>query len=372
LVTGNHRDKDKKYMRMALNLAAKGIRFVSPNPMVGAVIVRANKIIASAYHKKFGGVHAETAAIKKAGRKCKGATLYINLEPCVHQGKTPPCVNKVINSGIKKVVISTADPNPLVNGKGIKTLRQKGLEVKIGIMKKEAQKLNEAFIKHITTGCPSITLKGAVSLDGKIASVSGASKWITGKQSRRKVHQMRAEADAILTGINTILKDDPLLTCRIPHEKIKTPVRIVLDSKGKIPLTSKIINTAHKIKTIVAATEAISKNKIKKLKEKHIDIIISKKKAGRIFLPPLMLKLGEMGISNILVEGGAEVFWSFLKYKLADKIIIFRAPVLLGGKRAPSLIGGKGFAQISEAVKLKDIKRYTLGRDDVMEGYMKY
>ncbi len=377
--------ENKIFMQRAVELAAKGQGRTSPNPMVGAVIVKGNKIIAEGYHKKAGTPHAEVAALKKAGVKAKGATLYINLEPCCHTDKkTPPCTKAIIKSGIKKAVIAMIDPNPKVSGRGIKELKNAGIKTEVGIMGTEAKRLNEAFIKFITKKEPFVILKIAQSLDGKIASASGESKWITSEESRKHVHRLRNRVDAVLVGIGTVKKDDPSLTCRIRGGR--NPYRIIVDSRLQIPLNAKVLR--HKDnRTIIATTRKAPKRKIDLLKAKGARVLIIREKNGKVHpigqkAPPglsngvnlknLMKELGKLNIASIMIEGGSSINASAMSSKIVDKIMFFISPKIIGGTDAVPSIGGKSPASLRNVVRIKNPQVKIIGEDILLEGYPFY
>jgi diaminohydroxyphosphoribosylaminopyrimidine deaminase/5-amino-6-(5-phosphoribosylamino)uracil reductase len=361
------KDDDERWMRRALRLAEKGKGRTSPNPMVGAVLVKKERVVGQGYHARAGEAHAEIIALRKAGEEAKGATLYINLEPCSHYGKTPPCAPALIQAGIKRAVVGMEDPNPLVKGKGLEILRTAGLDVEVGILEEACQKLNEAFFKYIRTKEPFVILKIATTLDGKIATQNGESKWITGEESRQLVYRMRNEADGILVGAGTILKDDPLLTARIRGGK--DPYRIVLDSHLRIPEKAKIIDRNPE-KTILATTKLAPKRKIKNLEERGVRVLILNSKKGRVHLKSLLSTLGRMGMMSLLVEGGSEVNGSFLDERLIDKVFLFVSPKFLGGP-ALGIFGGKGTEKLEKAFSLNLIKIKKAGDDILLEGYPK-
>lgn len=339
----------KKYMEKAFELAKMGEGMVSPNPMVGAIIVKNDTIIAEGYHKGPGTLHAERVALEIAGNEAEGADLYVNLEPCVHYGRTPPCVDAIIESKIKRVYISNLDPNPLINGKGILKLRENNIIVVTGILKEEGSKLNEVFFKYIKTGLPFVALKAAASLDGKIATSSGQSKWITGETSRKDGQRLRNIYDGILVGINTVIEDDPFLTCRIKGGK--NPIRIVLDSSLKISPEANILNLDDsKEKTIVFTTDKAPEEKIDIIKEKAEVIVLND---GKIHLKRVLLKLSSLNITSVLIEGGSQIHGSFIKNNIPDKYFFYYAPLLIGGGQAPGFFGGTGFSKLAEATKLE-------------------
>jgi diaminohydroxyphosphoribosylaminopyrimidine deaminase/5-amino-6-(5-phosphoribosylamino)uracil reductase len=360
---------DEKYMRMALRLAGKAEGRTSPNPMVGAVVVKAGRVISRGYHRKAGAAHAEAIALRKAGRKAKGATLYVTLEPCSHTDKrTPPCTPMVLQSGIKRIVIAMIDPNPLVAGRGIKTLKKAGLDVVTGVLEEDAKRLNEAFIKYITTGMPFVTLKIAQTLDGKIATASGESKWITGEKARKEGHRLRAVNDAILVGINTVLQDDPSLTARIPEGR--DPIRVIVDTRLRIPLNARVITQRSSAKTYIATLDTMPKDKLVKLLDTGTEIFLARGRKGRVNMQYLMKMLGSFGVTSVLIEGGAEVNASALKSGIVDKVVMFIAPVIMAGADSLSCIGGSSPAKLSRAVRLSDVTSQRIGKDLMIEGYI--
>ncbi len=361
---------DEQYMKEALKLAAGGKGFVNPNPLVGAVIVKNGKIIGKGYHKFFGGPHAEVYALREAGDNAKGSDLYVTLEPCSHYGKTPPCAKAIVEAGIKKVVIGSVDPNPLVSGRGVKILRDKNIEVVTGVMEREAAKINEIFMNYIKSKVPFVILKAGVTLDGKIATASGESKWITGEKSRLKVHQMRNRVMAIMVGVGTVILDDPLLTTRL-EEKCKSPKAIIVDSKLRVPVEAQIFKTSHEREIIIACTEKFDKHKAESLKSMGVNIVACpENKEGRVDLKYLAKKLGEMGIDSVLIEGGAELNFSALKSGIVNKVIYFIAPKILGGKNAKTSVEGHGIENLSDSIKLKDIYVENVGEDIMIQTYV--
>jgi len=364
-------DKDRIFMKKALELAARARGRTSPNPMVGAVIVKDGCIVGEGYHERAGLPHAEVVALEQAGELAKGATLYVTLEPCCHWGRTPPCTRAIIRSGIKKVIVATLDPNPLVSGKGVDELRRNGIEVEIGLMEEEARKLNEFFFKHITTGLPFVILKIAMSLDGKIATATGESRWITSPQSRRMVHGLRDQVDAVMVGIGTVLKDDPQLTTRLPEGEGKDPIRVILDSYARTPPTARVINPRSSAPTIIATTTKADGGKIKALREAGAEVVIlNEDEEGRVDLKSLMEYLGGRSIQSLLVEGGSEVAGSMLMKGFVDKVMFFIAPKIIGGADAPTPIGGMGVRRLSEAITLKEVEVKRIGPDILIQGYV--
>lgn len=355
---------DEFFMKKALNLAKKGLSWTSPNPMVGAVVVKNGQIIGQGYHHKYGLAHAEAEALKSVKEDPNGATLYVNLEPCSHFGKTPPCAEAIIKSGIKIVVCSVLDPNPKVSGKGAQKLKKAGLEVAVGILEKEAKILNETFFTFQIKKRPFIALKFAQSLDGKIATKTGDSKWITNEKSRKFARKLRASYQAILVGMNTILKDDPNLGIRVKSKK--DPVRIVLDSYLKIPLTAQVLRDNN---IIIATTNKANQQRLKVFQERGIQIIVFD--SGQIPLGGLMKRLYELNIISVLVEGGSEVLGSFVDERLVDKIYAFFAPIIIGGRDAKASVSGLGVSKINEAWKLKNISLKKFDDNYLISGYCK-
>jgi len=359
------------YMKRALLLAEKGSGTTSPNPLVGAVIVKEGKIIGEGWHRKAGEPHAEVNAINNSIEPVEGSTIYVNLEPCSHFGRTPPCALLLAERKFKRVVIAMEDPNPLVAGKGIQLLRDSGIQVDVGLHRLEALKLNDIFIKYITTKSPFVLLKAAMTLDGKTATTTGDSKWISGEESRGYVHFLRNRYSAILVGVNTVMKDDPLLTTRLEGIPGRNPLRIIIDSRGSIPVDARALKQTDDKKTIVASTEAIPESKKKLLEAQGIEVVITDQNNGRVDLEQLLVELGRKGIDSLLVEGGGTAAASFLEAGLADKVAFFIAPVIVGGKMAPTPVMGEGVELIKAGYRLKykDIK--TFGDDVLIEGYVK-
>jgi diaminohydroxyphosphoribosylaminopyrimidine deaminase / 5-amino-6-(5-phosphoribosylamino)uracil reductase len=363
-------EEDKKYMKRAISLAMRGKGWVNPNPLVGAVLVKNDEIIGEGYHAEFGSPHAEINAIKSATKDVKGSTLYVTLEPCSHHGKTPPCANAIVISGIKRVVVGMMDPNPLVNGNGLKILKEAGIEVIAGIEEVAAKKQNERFIKYIVSGKPFCTLKTAMTLDGKIATIENASKWISGEDSRKYVHELRQEYSAIMVGINTILFDDPLLNTRRPGKKNKDPLKVIVDSTGRIPLESNVLKVNPQL-TIIAATDKIDKIKKRDLERLGAQVLICPQLNGRVDLVYLMELLGKMEIDSVLLEGGSTIDFSAIMSGIVDKVVSFIAPRIIGGSTAPSPVGGSGLAEMADAIEVSDWNYRKIGTDIMIEGYIR-
>lgn len=385
-------------MELALMLAEKGSGSVNPNPLVGAVIVKDNKIIGMGYHEKYGENHAERNAVKNALEDVEGSTLYVTLEPCAHYGKTPPCVDLVIAKKFKRVVIGMLDPNPLVAGKSIKKLQENNIEVSVGVKEDECRKLNEVFIKYIATKIPFVVLKSAASLDGRIATADGESKWITCEESRRDGHKLRNKYMGILVGINTVIADNPKLNCRMDeaelndetdlltyiqennlayaeglkfmsrNRKAVNPVRIIVDSHLRVPLNSEVINDGGN--TIIGTIRGCNESKKNELESMGIKVIETEPKQGKVDLKKLIEKLSEEGIDSILIEGGGNINFSALEEGIVDKAIFYIAPKIIGGEKTKNSIGGNGFLKLDDAVRLKDTSYRKINDDFVIEGYV--
>jgi len=355
------------WMKRALLLARKGKGRTSPNPLVGAVLVKRGKVVGEGYHAKAGEAHAEIVALRKAGKEARGSTLYVNLEPCTHYGKTPPCAPAVIQAGVRRVVVGMVDPNPVVKGKGISTLRKAGIDVHSGTLEKECKTLNEAFCKYILMKVPFVILKAAATLDGRIATRDGESKWISSEASRRLVHQLRNEVDAVVVGVGTVLRDDPLLTARIRGGR--DPVRIILDSRLRIPEDARVIGTSSS-RTLIATTPLAPKDKIERLDKAGAQVLLIESKNGRVDLRAFLSKMGEMGMMSVLVEGGGRVNGAFLDEGLVDKLLLFLSPRLMGDPQSPGIFQGKGFEHLKDSISVKDVKVKRIGEDILVEGYM--
>ena len=354
-------------MQLAIELARKGEGKVNPNPMVGAVIVRDGIVIGEGYHEKYGEGHAEVNAFKSLKEDPSEATMYVTLEPCSHYGKTPPCVDKIVENNIKRVVIGMIDPNPLVAGKGVDKLKKAGIEVKVGILEDECKKLNEVFIKYILSKKPFVVLKAAMSLDGKIATRTGESKWISSEKSRLQVHNLRNKLSGIMVGVNTVIKDDPELTCRIQNGS--NPIRIIVDSILRIPMNSKVLQNKDN-KTIIATTKRANMKNMQELLKKNIKVLIIEEKNGQVNLNALIKKLGELNIDSILLEGGGTLNYSALEENIVDKVMIYISPKIIGGEFSKTPVGGIGIDKLNDAFKLKDITANIVDEDILVEGYI--
>ena len=304
---------DRMWMRRTLDLAARARGRTSPNPMVGAVIVKGGEVAGEGFHAFAGSDHAEVVALHEAGVDAADATLYVNLEPCCHQGRTPPCVTRIMQAGIRRVVAACQDPNPAVNGKGIAALRDAGIVVDVGVLAEEAVRLNEFFFTHIRTGRPFVILKTAASLDGKIATRTGESRWITGEQARRRVHQLRNEVDAVLVGIGTVLRDDPLLTTRLGTADQRDPARVIVDNLARLPLRAKVVNRGSTAPTFVAVSEMAPRSRLETLEREGVQVLVVEGSPRRVSLDRLMDILGKFGFLSVMIEGGAEINASALQ-----------------------------------------------------------
>jgi len=360
-------------MTTALRLAVKGRGTASPNPMVGAVVVKQGQVVGQGYHLRPGTPHAEILALRRAGTGARGATLYVTLEPCCHVKKrTPPCVPVILDSGVRRVVIAMQDPNPSVKGKGAAALRRAGLSVEVGVARSEAEELNKAYCHWIKTGRPYVTLKAGMTLDGKLATARGESRWITGELSRKEVHRLRRDTDSILVGVGTVLADDPSLTARTGarFDQLfpRQPLRIVIDSRLRTPIKARILTQQQAAKTIIATTSAASAARRSVFQRKGIEVLVLPSAQGHVSLPALIKELGRRGIASLLAEGGSEINAAMLKAKLVNHVRLYLAPILLGGQDAKGVVGGHGPARLAQALKLRQLSVRPLGGDVVMEG----
>ena len=359
--------QDEYFMHRAFSLAEHGRGSVSPNPVVGACVVKGGRTISSACHERFGGPHAEVLGFEKAGKRARGVTLFVTLEPCSSYGKTPPCVDQILKAGIRRVVIGARDPNPKHNGNAFRLLRSSGIRVAAGVLKNKVQEQNEAFFKWIRSGVPFVTLKMAQSLDGKIASRTGEAWWISGPPARAWVHQLRSQSDAILVGVHTVARDNPRLTVR-KGESRPNLWRIVLDSFGQSSPKARIFRGENP--TLLVCSAKSLKRVVRKFKNTAVSILPVAEHKGRLDLRELLRKLGSLGVASLLVEGGGEVAWSFLKGGFVDKIFWIVAPKLIGGRAAKTSVEGDGMATPNEAWEVRIKNMTLLGRDVLFEGYL--
>ena len=355
------------YMNLALNLALKAKGRTSPNPMVGALLVKNARIIGKGYHQKAGSPHAEIIALEEAGRDAKGATLYVTLEPCTHFGKTPPCVNRIIQARVKEVIIGMIDPNPLNNGKGINVLKQHNIRVKAGFLENKLRILNEPFIKYITKRTPFVTVKVGQSLDGRIATRRGDSKWITSDRARSYAHRLRQNYDAVMVGVNTVLRDNPKLDTWFSHKQLK---KIVVDSQLSTPDDANIFLRMSSVIIVTVATKPGQETANRDRLGQKAKILEVKEKEGQVNLKDMMKKLAQLEITNILVEGGGTLIGSLFDEGLVDKILFFVSPKIIGGKEAVGSVMGKGVSRVDRAIRLKDVKLKHIGEDFLVEAYV--
>ncbi len=362
--------QDKHFMQMALDLAVRGEGFTSPNPMVGAVVVKGGKVVGSGFHEVIGSPHAEVNAINAAGKLAEGGTLYVTLEPCNHTGRTPPCTAAILKAGISRVVVAMPDPNQHVAGGGVEHLKRQGLEVITGVCEQQARRQNEAFIKYITTGRPFVIAKCAATLDGRTATRTGDSRWVTGEAARHYVHRLRHAVDAIMVGIHTIQTDDPSLTTRLEGRPAKDPIRIILDTRLSIAPDAKVLQQASDADTILVAGQGVGQNKKAVLENGGNRVIEAALKNNRIDLVALMQQLGALEISSILVEGGSRVLASAFTAGIVDKVQFFYAPKVLGGDDGVPICSGPGPELMNQSIPIKDITVQRFDDDVLIEGYV--
>lgn len=360
-------------MKRALSLAAKGKGRTSPNPMVGAVIVKDGQIVGEAYHRQSGEPHAEILALHQAGPRARGGVLYVTLEPCCHTHKrTPPCVPLLIQSGLERICVAMIDPNPQVNGRGIQKLKHANIPVSFGMLEQDARNLNEVYAYWITTGRPLVTLKGAMTLDGKLATATGESRWITGEPARQDVHRLRNRMDAILVGVGTVIADDPELSARgktMTSRRVgRQPVRVVLDSRLRIPSNAKVLQWVGEQPTILCTTTQAPIQKIEHFRNRGIQLWVLPGQAGRVSLKACLARLGKQGLTSVLIEGGATINAAALQQGLVNKVRLYMAPILLGGQDARGLIGGQSPKALNQAWPLADCQLKKLGKDWLITG----
>jgi len=356
------------FMDLAFRLAQKAKGETSPNPMVGALVVKNGRIVGKGYHKKAGLAHAEAVALDDAGQKADGAILYVTLEPCAHFGRTPPCVEKIIKSGIKKIIVGMLDPNPLNNGRGIQMLKAQNIKVEVGFLEDKLKQLNEVFIKYITKKIPFVTVKVGQSLDGKIATSTGDSKWITSDKARVYAHRIRSNYDAIMVGVNTILRDNPKLDAWFSR---RHPTKIIVDSQLSISQESNVFSPKGCAIIITLPVKPGQETENRRILSEKAKVLEVKEKSGQINLKDMMKKLAQLEISNILVEGGGTLIGALFDEELVDKTLFFVSPKIIGGKEAISSVMGRGVARIDKAIKLRQVKLKRIGEDFLIEGYVK-
>jgi diaminohydroxyphosphoribosylaminopyrimidine deaminase/5-amino-6-(5-phosphoribosylamino)uracil reductase len=362
--------KDIAYLEMAYGLAEKARGWASPNPYVGAVVVRRDTIIGYGYHERPGRPHAEAIALERAGRAANGSTLYITLEPCVHWGRTPPCTDAVLLARPRRVVVSSLDPNPLVFRKGVRRLRAAGIDVSVGLLQQRNLTLNESYIKYITRGIPFVTLKAALSLDGRMATRTRDSHWISSPLTRDYVHLLRGEQDAIMVGIQTILSDNPLLTVRHPQWAGKKAVRVILDSRLRFPLRARILSSLSEGRITVFTTSAAPARKRDLLEKRGIEVVEIPASSRSVDIAAVLAHLGGRGITSLLVEGGSRLLTTMIEGRFADKLFLTLSPRLIGGAAAPSLLEGEGVLRVQDSWAIRQVAMFTIGEDIVIEGYL--
>ncbi|MEA2039352.1 MAG: bifunctional diaminohydroxyphosphoribosylaminopyrimidine deaminase/5-amino-6-(5-phosphoribosylamino)uracil reductase RibD [Thermodesulfobacteriota bacterium] len=366
-------DIDIKFMREALRQARKGLGRTSPNPAVGAVIVRNGVVIGTGYHHRAGMPHAEAEVLTKLGGNVReDDTLYVTLEPCNHYGRTPPCTEAILQSGLKRVVVGMKDPNPVVSGGGCDFLRRHGVEVRTGVLEAECLRLNEAFIKFVTSRRPFVIIKSALTLDGWTATGTGDSKWITNEKSRQFVHVLRGRTDAVMVGVGTIIADDPYLNTRLKRGRGKDPLRIIVDTHLRTPPQARILHNESSADTLIAIGPDVSPEQISKFQENRVSILACSIRDGRIDLNALMDTLGEMSITSVLVEGGAGIIGTMLRERLADKFYVFRSPKILGGNDGVPMATGPGAGKMDRCITLNPIQIKRFGEDILTVGYPEY
>jgi diaminohydroxyphosphoribosylaminopyrimidine deaminase/5-amino-6-(5-phosphoribosylamino)uracil reductase len=358
-------------MKMALSLAERGRGWTSPNPLVGAVIVKDAKVVGQGFHQAAGGPHAEIFALEEAGDDAGGATLYVTLEPCNHTGRTPPCTHAILKSGIARVVAGMKDPNPKVTGGGLDYLRRQGLDVVVGICEKKCRRLNEIFIKYANTTLPFVILKCAATLDGRIATRTGDSKWITNPRSRHFVHELRHAVDAVMVGVGTVIKDDPQLTTRLKSLKGSDPMRIVLDTHLSIPPQARLLHLSSDSATLVVTGFLVSPEKRQSLQRAGVQLLAVDCHEDHIDLKALVKELGRREITSLLIEGGSRVNGSALRAGIVDKVCMFYAPKICGGDDGVPICAGAGVERMGQSIRLKDISVHRFEDDVMIEGYLK-
>jgi len=371
-MTIHHAEADERFMRRALTLARRGLGRTSPNPAVGAVIVKGGEVLATGYHRAAGKPHAEIEALVRAGRRAERATMYVTLEPCNHYGRTPPCTEAIIKSGINRVVVGMRDPNPNVAGGGCERLKGAGIEVREGVLEPECRRLNEAFIKFVTSGCPMVISKTAMTQDGFTATVSGDSKWITGEPSRRLVHRLRDQVDAVMVGVGTVLADNPRLTVRAVRRTIAQPYRVIVDTHMRTPIDAAVVACDDPARTILVVGKAVPSARRREFRDAGVEIVECPESHDGIDMRVLLGILAARQVVSVLVEGGAILLGSMLRERLVDKVYIFRAPLLLGGGDGVPMASGSGAPKMSQCLKLKGVRVRRIDQDLLTVGYPVY
>ena len=363
---GNTFTDDERFMQAALELAAKGRGMVEPNPMVGAVVVKDGKVVGQGLHQRFGGPHAEVNALDEAGSLSGGATLYVSLEPCAHQGKTPPCTERVVKAGVDRVVLAVMDPNPETSGRGVEGLKKAGIKVVVGVLEDAARKLNAPFFKLMTVGMPYVIAKWAMTLDGKSATRTGDSRWVSSQESREYVHKVRSQVDAVMIGMGTMLRDDPLLTCRHPDGG-RNPKRLVVDARARLPLDSQLVRTISEAELVVVTTNHAPEERRERLNKAGCRLIVVDGTESKVNLRELMKVLGAEHVTNVFVDGGGTLTASLLEEGLVDKVMAFIAPKIVGGAGALLPVAGVGVEKMANALVLEDVCTTMCGEDILVE-----
>jgi len=359
--------EDERWMAHALALAERGRGLCSPNPMVGAVVVSEGRLVGEGFHARAGGPHAEAEALRQAGDRARGATLYVTLEPCNHQGRTPPCVDAILGAGIRRAVVAAGDPNPRVRGGGTRALREAGLEVLSGCREDEARACNRVFLAAMERLRPHVTLKCAMTLDGKIAAFDRSARWITGDAARLEAHRLRSQSDAVMVGIGTVLADDPALTVRLDPPWPREPLRIVVDSGARLPLAARLIDSGTPARAVVAVADEAPAERLARLEARGVTVLSCKSRDGRVDPADLCARLFALDVTGVLLEGGSELNGAFIEAGLVDRVAIFIAPLLIGGATAPTAVGGHG-RLLSEAIRLQSLEARPVGPDWLIEG----
>ena len=358
-------------MRRALELAERGEGFVHPNPLVGAVLVKDDRVIGEGWHACYGEPHAERNALEACAESARGATLYVTLEPCCHHGKTPPCTEAIVGHGVARVVVAMPDPNPLVAGKGLEQLRAAGIAVEVGVEESAAREQNRVFLHYMTSGLPWVVMKTAMTLDGKIATRTGDSKWVTGTEARVRVHEMRSRLMGIVVGIGTVVADDPLLTVRLDDREVRQPIRIVVDSNARLPIDSQIVRMARAPRSIMAYTHFAPADRLEALQGAGVELLLCEEIAGLVDIRDLCRKLGELGINSLLLEGGGTLNHAFLSAGMVNEVCAFVAPKIIGGMQAKTPVEGEGIARMRDAVELHAVRVEIVGEDVLIQGVLK-
>jgi len=367
------KDRHETFMKAALSWARKGLGKTSPNPAVGAVIVREDQIVAAGFHRKAGEAHAEVEALNRLqGRARAGDTLYVTLEPCNHHGRTPPCTLAIVEKGIRNVVVGMRDPNPRVAGGGCDALAEQGVEVVTGVLEAECRRLNEWYVTAVTQGRPFVIAKTALTLDGWTATSAGHSRWVTNERSREWVHRLRHQVDAILVGVGTVTADDPLLNTRLKRGKGRDPVRIIVDTRLSIPENARVLAQREGAETLIAVGDDLPARRLERFKRRGIPLLLCPKNQGRVDLRALMERLGTRSITSVLLEGGATLMGAMIRERLVDKFCIFKAPKILGGSDGRPMAIGPGPSRMDQGIELKDVQIKRFGEDILIVGYPRY